>query len=138
MSDNYLYYDYATSSVCKVKEDIQEYVPDSSIHHFLDHLCILHGSTLEGRRDAFRILMNKSRFIPIVVNQNPHEIYFPIKSLKDPTNIWICYENIEGFIEHKKTCTIVFKDHTCLECEHPQRIKDNIRAIRRYIKTLDL
>ena len=76
MSDNYLYYDYATSSVCKVKEDIQEYVPDSSMHHFLDHLCILHGSTLEGRRDAFRILMNKSRFIPIVVNQNPHEIYF--------------------------------------------------------------
>lgn len=131
---DYLYYDYAKSAVCKVKEAKKEYVSSPSVERYLDKLCMENGSTLEGRKKAYQHTMEQTHYIPIVLQENPHRIFFPIKSLKDPENIWICYEEINHIEYHKKTCTIVFHDHTCLTCEYPARIRKQMRTIFRYLR----
>lgn len=138
MSANYIYYNYATSQVCTVKEERSSYICSRSVEHYFDELCILHGSTLEGRKKAFSKLMEQKNFIPVVVQVHPHEIYFPIKPMKDPQNIWICYEEIASIEQKNKTCVIHFKDQTCLECEHPQRIKKQMHQIFRFLKRKDI
>lgn len=131
---NYIYYNYAKSAVCKVSEEQNEYIPATSIDRYLNQICIRNGSTLQGRRQAFAQTMKLKQFIPIILQEKPHIIFFPIRPLKDPDNLWICYEEIERIQYNKKTCTIFFKDHTCLECTHPQRIQRQMRQIFRYLR----
>ena len=135
---NYLYYNYANSSVCKVAEEQIEYEPCSSVHRYFDQECLRHGSTLKGRKTAYANQMNQKQYIPVIVQEKPHCIYFPIKPLDDPKNIWICYEKIDFVTYNKKTCTIHFKDHTCLECEEPHRVQKQMRQIFRYLRRLDV
>lgn len=131
---NYLYYDYATSRVCKIQEQTKTYEAASSLDSYFNQICIEHGSTMEGRKKAYSIIMNQTHFIPIVIDTYPHWIFFPISAKNDPNNIWICYENIEYIEYKKKTCTIHFLDHTCLTVEHPKRIKTLMQQIFLYIK----
>lgn len=131
---NYIYYDYASSQVCKVKEDSNEYIKASNIPSYLDTLCLENGSSLKGRMDAFKHIMQKKKFIPIIVHASL--IYFPIKSTSAYDCIWINYFSIEHVVYAKKICTIYFYDHTYLECSHPKRIQQTLYAIRRYLYIL--
>lgn len=131
---NYLYYNYAKSAVCKVAEEKIEYDNSSSIDRYFNDACLKHGSTLDGRKKFFMNQMKQRQYIPVIVQENPHHIFFPTKPLHDPKNIWICYEEIDFVEYNKKTCTIHFKDHTCLECENSDRIQKLIRQIFRYLR----
>lgn len=132
---NYLYYDYAQSTVCKVKEDQREYIPSTSMKSYLNKECLKHGSTLEGRIVYFRNRMNIKKYTPVLISEHPMTILFPIESISSPANIWINYFSIH-FVEYKeKTCTLHFHDGTCLETNHPNRIKNNLRIIGMFILT---
>lgn len=130
---NYFYYQYATSQVCCIQEDKKKYITNSSNHHFLNTKCLENGSTLSGRKEAFKHHTNTHKFIPIVVSLDPLEIYFPTKAQKDPECIWINYASIHHIEYHNKKCMIYFKDHTSLECENPERIKNTLHQIYRYL-----
>lgn len=128
---NYLYYDYLTSKVCKVKENNRTYESVVNIKTYLDYQCIEHGSTLAGRKKAYQVKMRQKKFVPIFVN--PHLVYFPNKSQKDSTCIWINYFEID-YVEYKKErCIIHFHDHTSLTCSHPMRIRHIILCIEQYL-----
>ena len=130
---NYLYYDYANSMVAKVKETNTEYEKASSIHSYLNKECLKNGSSLTGRKEAFMYLVHKKKYIPIMVSTDPLTIYFPTSSVSDPTCIWVNFSSIQKIEYRKKTCTIIFNDGTCLECNSSERIKDIIRSIYRYL-----
>lgn len=50
---NYLYYEYKSSTVCTVKEDEKLYYKSLSTQNYLNEKCLLNGSTLKGRQEAF-------------------------------------------------------------------------------------
>lgn len=131
---NYFYYEYAQSAVCKVKEDEKEYQCARSSSSYINEQCLNHGSTMEGRKEAFTYQMNVKKFVPIVVSLHPVEIYIPTTSKNDYDCKWINYANIDHVEYEKKKCTIYFKDHTLLECENPLRIKKTIKTIFRYVQ----
>lgn len=133
---NYFFYDYKSSQIAKVSEDLIQYEKSSSIKSFLNSKCIENGSTLEGRKQAFTYLMNQKKFIPVVVSINPVEIYFPISSTNDPNCIWINYASIKNIKYNKKTCTLIFKDNTRLTSLYPERIQKIIHQIYRYLQRL--
>ena len=133
---NYLYYEYAQSKICLIQEDQACYKTARSVQNYLNEKCLQNGSTLEGRKKAFAYQMNAKKFIPIVVNVEKEEVYFPTKSRKDANCIWINYANIKKVDYTKTTCTIHFKDFSILECENPQRIRHSIHLIFRYLQIL--
>ena len=107
---NYMYYDYANSKVAKIKEDKIEYENARSMKSYFDKQCLENGSTLEGR----------------------------IAPIKDPSCKWVNFSSIKEILYHKKTCTIIFYDDTCLTCNNPERIKESIHAIYRYLNILNI
>ncbi len=131
---NYIYYDYCTSRICKVKEAHCTYTASPNIKSYLNDLCLKHGSTFEGRKKAFQYVMNKNRFIPIVISADPLLVFFPIDAINDPNCIWISYSKIDRIIYHKKKCEIYFKDSTQLLTTHPARIEETIHSIWRYLQ----
>ncbi len=128
---NYIYYDYLTSRICKVQEDKKEYETGKNLKTYFNALCLQNGSTLEGRQKAFQWQTHHKKFTPIVVSHN--EIYFPLTSKRHPQCQWVLYQNIEHIHYTKKTCTIYFKDHTCLLTSHPKRVHDITTQIWRYV-----
>lgn len=131
---NYMYYDYSTSKVAKVKEEGVEYEKANNVQSLLNVKCMQQGSSLEGRKKSYSYLMNQKKFVPIVVSVDPIEIYFPTSSSNDPECKWINYDSIKQIKYKKKTCTLIFKDNTRLECLYPNRIKENMHTIYRYLK----
>ena len=80
---NYLYYEHKSSQVCTVKEDERMYHACLSTHNYLNEMCLMNGSSLKGRQEAFIYQMKTKKFIPVVVNISKHEVYFPTKSKKE-------------------------------------------------------
>ena len=93
---NYLYYEHKSSQVCTVKEDERMYHACLSTHNYLNEMCLMNGSSLKGRQEAFIYQMKTKKFIPVVVNISKHEVYFPTKSKKAHDCIWINYANIQN------------------------------------------
>ena len=50
---NYLYYEHKSSQVCMVKEDERMYHACLSTHNYLNEMCLMNGSSLKGRQEAF-------------------------------------------------------------------------------------
>lgn len=98
---NYLYYEHKSSQVCTVKEDERMYHACLSTHNYLNEMCLMNGSSLTGRQEAFIYQMKTKKFIPVVVNISKHEVYFPNKSKKHMT--------VYGLIMpiYKMSCTII-------------------------------
>ena len=128
---NYLYYDYLHSQVCLVSNQSIQTKPFKSIPSYLNTLCLENGSSLQGRKESFQYLLNQRKFIPIFVSEN--EFYFPIENTSSSTCLWVNYQEIENVFYTKKTCTIQFKDHTCLKCNYPKRIQMIRKHIFRYL-----
>ena len=130
---NYLYYEYKSSTVCTVKEDEKLYYKSLSTQNYLNEKCLLNGSTLKGRQEAFVYQMKVKKYIPVVVSISRKEIYFPNKSKKAHDCIWINYANIKDVTYFVSTCTITFHDGSKLNCEHPKRIQQTLKQIFRYL-----
>ena len=59
---NYLYYEYKSSTVCTVKEDEKLYHKSLSTQNYLNEKCLLNGSTLKGRQEAFVYQMKVKKY----------------------------------------------------------------------------
>lgn len=82
---NYLYYEYKSSTVCTVTEDEKLYYKSLSTQNYLNEKCLLNGSSLKGRQEAFVYQMKVKKYIPVVVSISRKEIYFPINRKKHMT-----------------------------------------------------
>lgn len=109
------------------------YYKSLSTQNYLNEKCLLNGSTLKGRQEAFVYQMKVKKYIPVVVSISRKEIYFPNKSKKAHDCIWINYANIKDVTYFESTCTITFHDGSKLDCEHPKRIQQTLKQIFRYI-----
>lgn len=130
---NYLYYEHKSSQVCMVKEDERMYHTCLSTYNYLNEMCLMNGSSLKGRQEAFIYRMKTKKFIPVVVNISKHEVYFPNKSKKAHDCIWINYANIQNVMYYHTYCRISFKDGTFLDCDHPKRIRNSMHLIFRFL-----
>ena len=72
---NYLYYEYKSSTVCTVKEDEKLYYKSLSTQNYLNEKCLLNGSTLKGRQEAFVYQMKVKKYL------SAHSGIIPIRFL---------------------------------------------------------
>lgn len=82
---NYLYYEYKSSTVCTVKEDEKLYYKSLSTQNYLNEKCLLNGSTLKGRQEAFVYQMKVKNIFLLLYPFQERRSTFPINRKKHMT-----------------------------------------------------
>ncbi len=67
---------------------------DASPEKILEAMCLSCGSSLRGRRDAFRFLTGAVQKAAVLISERSQLIYFPLTGNRDPGQIWICYNDV--------------------------------------------
>lgn len=61
---------------------------------WLESNCLVNGSDVAGRINAFRKLMNCSQKPAVLISEYNFELYFPLLSAKHKECVWIQYDNL--------------------------------------------
>ncbi len=78
-----------------------------SLISYLNKLCLQSGSSLQGRLDFGKYLLNTTK-IPIYINKDI--ILFPTESIRRYNSVLINYKNIISYNEIDDFIRVVFKD----------------------------
>lgn len=83
---------------------------DISLHpiEYLNDLCIKHGSSLEGRKESFRILTNTKQKPAILISEKSELLYFPLKADSNFNNIYVNYSELMDFKRINKNETNLY------------------------------
>lgn len=100
-----------------IKRDLQGIIVDdkcinTSLKMFLNKHCLKNGSTLQGRLDFSKWILNTSK-LPIYINNAI--ILFPTKSLKNYETILINYKNIVDIYQNDTFTRIIFSDLSMID-----------------------
>ena len=74
--------------------------PDHHEHHtlsaveWLNDVTIHHGSSLNGRIEAFHALTGSQQKAAILLSERSLDIYFPLRGLHAKENIWVYYNKL--------------------------------------------
>lgn len=61
----------------------------------LERLCLLQGSSMKGRMESFKFVLNVQKKIPVLVSLYKECIFFPLYGNAVTNNIWLQYRFIE-------------------------------------------
>ncbi len=82
---------------------------DKNPMKLINDLCLLHGSTMQGRKDAYSILMNRKRKAPVLISEHSFEMFFPVLSSTDTKEmLWLSYAEIWMFKQIEEHMTKVY------------------------------
>lgn len=86
-----------------------------SIHDpitILDSNCIEYGSSLDGRYEYARKVLQSNSKLPVCIMPGQGIFMFPTKSTKKKDCVWIAYYHVERFEQRNSMTYIYFKDNT--------------------------
>ena len=103
------------------------------ILQIIKNSCLFFGSSLEGRKDGTKYLINCEMKVPIIVEDSKLIIFFPTSSYRGNNCIWISYNNLLKYskLDNKHT-SLFFKDNKKVDIEVKYNIIDNqiVRCIK--------
>lgn len=96
--------------------------------HILEDLCMLYGSTMEGRKRAVSDRLMIVQMVPILISDKTKDLFFPIWNDEDGY-WWLNYRLIQNVYKGKGQHTIVFHNgrELLLHCE----VRSLMRQLRR-------
>lgn len=130
---DYLYYNFPSESVVLVDAANKLFIPASSLGVWLNEQCLKQGSSLQGRREAFRAIMRQKKYIPVVLSLNPARVLIPSGSIKKDDTLYLCYERIARIERSKKEGVIWFVDGLKLKVDCFTRLENNMDAVAMYL-----
>ncbi|KGP71815.1 competence protein ComK [Pontibacillus yanchengensis] len=81
--------------------------------------CTFNGSTLEQRRkDMEKILQSNSK-LPIAINPEADQYFFPTRSPRSVYCNWIAFYHVMAYDENKEQSLIIFSDQTKVKLTTP-------------------
>lgn len=83
----------------------------------IDFTCIINGSTLKGRNEAVKRILNAATKLPIPISPQRGIYMFPTAAAKSQQCIWLAFEHIKGYEERNGMTYIEFNDGTGLFTE---------------------
>lgn len=89
-----VYYDPASEKTVIISETGRHGFFCGTPVQWLDQMCIAHGSTYQGRIDAFRTLTGTVQKPAVMISEMTHQMFFPTVSSKSSDCIWLCAERI--------------------------------------------
>ena len=96
---------------------------------WLENQVLVNGSTLQGRLDAFRLLLHVSQKPCILISERSQQLYFPTKGADNPDCQWFLYQDVTS--THR-----IDEDHTCIITRSGLQLQAdvNIRTVRLQLK----
>lgn len=85
---------------------------DREPFHYLNDICIIHGSSAEGRIASFKKLTGAVQKACILISERSQQIYMPLLSERNPDNIWILYDAVISVKKSQNGCVVLFSDGT--------------------------
>ena len=83
----------------------------------IDFTCMINGSTLKGRNEAVKRILNAATKLPVPISPQRGIYMFPTAAAKSPQCIWLAFEHIKGYEERNAMTYIEFNDGTGLFTE---------------------
>jgi len=114
-----------------------EFKLDANIEHTIDVFCLQQGTTIKGRVEAIRKVLQIYQKVPIYIHEDL--FLFPTTSSKSNDCVWMNYCNIRKLIivNYYETI-IIFKDKSLLSIVLNYRIiKKQMQRCKQYIKFLE-
>lgn len=86
---------------------------EERLKNILETSCLFYGSTLKGRKEGTKNLINEVYKLPIIINDAKLLIIFPLVSLRSDKSIWLVYNNIKEYHQINKSKVLVtFKNNS--------------------------
>lgn len=92
------------------KEQIWNHVHKAE--YILEHNCIVNGSTIKGRRDFAKEVLNSPIKLPIALIPHFDVYMLPTSSPKSLECVWISYYHVEKYEQRDDKTYIYFRDGT--------------------------
>lgn len=109
---------------------------EGSMTNFLSRLCLAHGSTLQGRQDAYRHKMRQNKLVPVLVQENPARLLIPTGPSSSRNTSWVFFHAIETIEPEEKAGSILFRDGISLKVESCARFCRQYQSCSVYIQFL--
>lgn len=81
-----------------------------SWREILNESCLQYGSSLQGRLDGSKYLLEKGYKTPILISDTKELIFFPLTNIQEAESIWISFSNIIKYSGNKDETTVYFKE----------------------------
>lgn len=125
-------------SYLMVQENGQQTVLQEPLLVILQRLCLRHGSTCEGRREAAACNLDIHQKVPILLSEVYQDILFPTRALRNPECIWINYRAVDEIRRKEKGCIVQFHDESELFVSVDVRcIRRSMQLCKRYLSFLN-
>ncbi|RDW20574.1 competence protein ComK [Oceanobacillus chungangensis] len=99
---------YRTVVIEGNSEQYSKYKPEQII----DNSCLIHGSTLEGRRGAVKEILKSMSKLPVPIAPMKGIYMFPTASTKNKDCVWLAFSHIKEYFLHDNRTYIAFHDGT--------------------------
>lgn len=116
----------------RVIEENNNYIVNKSPMKIIDNSCKFFGSSYEGRFSGTKTLTGITHKSPIIIEESRKMIFFPTKSPRLDSCIWISFNNILNYEQKENNSIIKFCCGKVLELDISYNIIDNqiLRATR--------
>lgn len=94
---------------CRVLEKTDEFLVSKGWQEILSDSCLYYSSSLQGRIDGSRTILNKEYKVPIILQEAKSLIFFPIGNQTDYNCIWISLKNLNSYTVTKGEIRVLFK-----------------------------
>lgn len=116
----------------RVIEENNSYIVNKTPMKIIDNSCKFFGSSYEGRFSGTKTLTGITHKSPIIIEESRKMIFFPTKSPRLDSCIWISFNNILKYEQKENNSIIKFCCGKVLELDISYNIIDNqiLRATR--------
>lgn len=124
---------YITRSVAgiQVSKTNEVFELNKSLMAFVNELCLINGSTFQGRREAAKCILKKKSNLPIYVSKKV--VLFPTESIRNSACLMVNFMEVSHITEKKDGCDLVFKDCTKLRVKQSfSRISKQLEMCERF------
>ena len=109
----------------KIVEKENDYFINDVAYEVMDYSCKYFGSSLNDRVNTTKRLINIKSKSPIIVEESRNIIFFPLKSVRDKSNIWISYNNLEKYVKLDDRTKFIFNNKKEIILDFSYYIIDN-------------
>lgn len=117
--------------------DEGELIVNETCYDFLSGWCLIHGSTVEGRKQAACFNLSIYQKVPILISSRTKDIVFPTRAMHHDDCYWINYRSILEMKRCDKHTLLTFLNGTTLLLPVEYRsIKRSMYLCKTYLEHL--
>lgn len=92
----------------KIFENDRTFIVNEPTGNILKNSCLFFGSSIEGRRDAVKQILEVDMKVPIIVEDIKNMIFFPVSDCVKRNSIWVSYQNLLKYSKFNEFSTVIY------------------------------